>query len=174
MTGFSRQALLPVLFLSCIGITGCNAQAGDTANQQPQVAEASNISEAGLKLIPLSISSADSSTAKQHDFTVEVAGTREEQAQGLMFRKELALDKGMLFPFAESRRANFWMKNTIIPLDIIFIRADGSIESIAANTTPYSLDGVESGEPVTAVLELAGGRAAELGIEPGDIVKWSQ
>lgn len=172
MNGFSRQALLPVLFLSCVGITGCNAQAGDTASQQPQVAapQDKGVSEAGLKLIALTISSA----GKQHDFTVEVAGTREEQAQGLMFRKELAPDKGMLFPFAQSRMANFWMKNTLIPLDIIFIRSDGSIESIAANTTPYSLDGVESGEPVAAVLELAGGRAAELGIGPGDIVKWSQ
>src|SRR5690606_41637616 len=104
MTGFSRQALLPVLFLSCIGITGCNAQAGDTANQQPQVAETSNISEAGLKLIPLSISSADSSTAKQRDFTVAVAGTREAQAQGLMFRTALAPDTGMLLACADGRR----------------------------------------------------------------------
>ena len=172
MTGFSKQAILPVMLLSCAGITGCYAQAGDTGNTNAQAGSLQDetVSEAGLQLIPLTIISDD----KQHGFTVEVAGTAEEQAQGLMFRKELGPDKGMIFPFAESRMANFWMKNTIIPLDIIFIRSDGSIESIAANTTPYSLDGVESGEPVAAVLELAGGRAAELGIGPGDIVKWSQ
>lgn len=172
MTGFSKQAILPVILLSCVGITGCNAQAGDTANTgaQTDAVQDAAVSEVGLQLTTLTIASAN----KQHSFTVEVANTAEEQARGLMFRKELAPDKGMLFPFAQERMASFWMKNTIIPLDIIFIRGDGSIESIAANTTPYSLDSVESGEPVVAVLELAGGRAAELAIKPGDMVEWPQ
>ncbi|MEW4468702.1 DUF192 domain-containing protein [Parasphingorhabdus sp. JC815] len=170
MSGFFKQALLPVIIFSCAGITGCYAQAGDKGSAQEHLKQSTNVSEAGLRLVPLTISSGDS----QHDFTVELAGTAEEQARGLMFRRELAPDKGMIFPFAQERMANFWMKNTPIPLDIIFIRADGTIESIAANTTPYSLDPVESGEPVVAVLELAGGRAAELSIAPGDIVKWQQ
>ena len=172
MPGFLKQAILPVILLSCAGITGCNAQAGDTGSTSAQtdaVQEAA-VSEAGLQLTTLTIAS----DSKQHGFTVEVANTAEEQARGLMFRKELAPDKGMLFPFARERMASFWMKNTIIPLDIIFIRSDGSIESIAANTTPYSLDSVESSEPVAAVLELAGGRAAELAIKPGDMVEWPQ
>ena len=90
-----------------------------------------------------------------------------------MFRTELADNAGMIFPFPEPRIASFWMKNTVIPLDIIFIRANGTIESIADNTTPYSTIPVEAGEPVVAVLELRGGLAAELGIAAGDTVKWT-
>ena len=70
------------------------------------------------------------------------------------------------------RPASFWMKNTVIPLDMIFVRPDGTIARIAADTVPYSLDPVDSGEPVSAVLEIAGGRAAELGIAEGDKVSW--
>jgi uncharacterized protein len=107
-----------------------------------------------------------------HRFRVEMARTPDEQARGLMFRDRLDPDAGMLFPLGTPRVASFWMKNTLIPLDIIFIRADGSIESIAANTVPYSLAPVTSGEPVVAVFEIAGGRAAQLGIAPGDKVVW--
>ena len=89
-----------------------------------------------------------------------------------MNRSELAPDRGMIFPFDPPRGASFWMKNTLIPLDMIFVRADGSIANIAANTVPLSLEPVPSDGPVGAVLELAGGRAAELGIEPGDKVAW--
>lgn len=158
--------------MACVGTTGCSAQAGDARGSpsQSEVADAAKLSENGLRLVPLSISS----NGKQHDFTVELAATAEEQGRGLMFRTDLAPDRGMIFPFSRARMASFWMKNTVIPLDIIFVRNDGTIESIAANTTPYSLDPVESGEPVTAVLELAGGRAAELAIEPGDKVVWQQ
>jgi uncharacterized membrane protein (UPF0127 family) len=78
----------------------------------------------------------------------------------------------MVFPFEQPRYASFWMKNTLIPLDMIFVRADGSIANIEANTVPLSLQLVFSDEPVAAVLEIAGGRSAELGIQPGDKVKW--
>ena len=78
----------------------------------------------------------------------------------------------MIFPFEPARDASFWMKNTLIPLDMIFIRQDGSIANIAADTVPLSLDPVRSEGPVKAVLEIAGGRAAELGIKPGDKVNW--
>ncbi|MGZ8998616.1 MAG: DUF192 domain-containing protein [Allosphingosinicella sp.] len=125
--------------------------------------------DSGLELIPLEIRSG----GKVHRFTVEVARTEEEQAQGLMYRQSLAPDRGMLFPFSPPRPASFWMKNTFIPLDIIFVRADGSIARIADNTVPQSLEQVHVGEPVAAVLELAGGRAAELGISDSDKVSWS-
>lgn len=113
-----------------------------------------------------------SSHGKKHRFTVEVARTVEEQAQGLMYRSSLAPDRGMIFPFETPRQASFWMKNTLIPLDMVFIRADGSIANIEANTVPLSLQPVYSDGEVTAVLEIAGGRSAELGIAPGDKVKW--
>lgn len=89
-----------------------------------------------------------------------------------MNRQSLAPDRGMIFPFDEQRVASFWMKNTLIPLDMVFVRSDGSIANIEANTVPLSLEPVYSAEPVAAVLEIAGGRAAELGIKPGDKVKW--
>ena len=107
-------------------------------------------------------------------FCVEVARTEAEQAQGLMFRKSLAPNAGMIFPMTPPRFASFWMKNTLIPLDIIFIRADGSIARVAARTTPHSLAPVTSGEPVAAVFEIAGGRAAQLGIVAGDRVTWGR
>ena len=105
-------------------------------------------------------------------FKVEVARTPEQQEHGLMFRERLTPDGGMIFPFAPPRPASFWMRNTVIPLDLIFVRADGTIARIAANATPYSLETIESGEPVAAVLEIAGGRAAALGIAQGDVVRW--
>ena len=89
-----------------------------------------------------------------------------------MYRESLAPDRGMIFPHDQPRPASFWMKNTLIPLDIIFVRADGTIARIAANATPLSLTPIPSFEPVSAVLEIAGGRAAELGIEAGDRVEW--
>jgi uncharacterized protein len=104
---------------------------------------------------------------------VEVAHTVEEQARGLMFRTSLPADGGMIFPLSPPRFASFWMKNTLIPLDMIFIRSDGSIARIEPETVPHSLAPVPSGEVVGAVLELAGGRAAALGINEGDTVRWA-
>jgi hypothetical protein len=101
-----------------------------------------------------------------------VARNDAERAQGLMYRRELAADRGMLFDFEKVQPIGMWMKNTYIPLDMIFVRADGTIARIAAMTTPRSLDSVTSGEPVGAVLEIRGGRSAELGIKAGDKVIW--
>ena len=126
-------------------------------------------SPAGLEQVPLTIVT---TAGKTHRFTVEVARSEAQQAQGLMNRQTLAPDRGMIFPYATPVAASFWMKNTLIPLDMIFIRADGTIARIEANTVPLSLDPVSAGEPVTAVLELAGGRAAELGITAGAKVTW--
>lgn len=125
-------------------------------------------SPAGLEQVPLTITSG----TKTHRFTVELARTEEEQATGLMNRSTLSPDRGMIFPFEPPREASFWMKNTLIPLDMVFIRADGSIANIEANTVPLSLQPVYSDGPVAAVLEIAGGRSAELGIKAGDRVKW--
>ena len=89
-----------------------------------------------------------------------------------MNRSSLAPDRGMIFPFPAPKVASFWMKNTLIPLDIIFVRTDGTIANIAENTVPLDLNPVTSVEPVGAVLEIPGGRAAELGIGPGAKVEW--
>jgi len=127
---------------------------------------------AGLMEVPLTIRSANGEPKREHRFTVEVAASLEEQNAGLMYRRSLAPDRGMIFPYDPPQSVAFWMKNTLIPLDMIFIRADGTIARIVANTVPLSLEPVPAGEPVAAVLEIAGGRAAELGIREGDRVSW--
>ena len=117
-------------------------------------------------LEPLEVASKDG----VHIFAVELASTPEQQAQGLMYRKELPEGQGMLFDFRREQEATFWMKNTYVPLDMIFIRADGRIHRIAANTVPLSEALVSSGGPVRAVLEVVAGTAKKLGIAPGDRV----
>ena len=109
---------------------------------------------------------------KTHRFTVEVARTPEQQSYGLMNRQSLQPDRGMVFPYDPPQPVSFWMKDTYIPLDIIFIAPGGRISSIAENTVPLSLGPVVSTEPTEAVLEIAGGRSAELGIAAGDKVEW--
>jgi uncharacterized protein len=101
-------------------------------------------------------------------FEVELAQTPAERARGLMFRESLADDHGMLFDFGHPQEVAMWMRNTLIPLDILFIRSDGSISRIARDAHPLSDRVMESGDPVRAVLELRGGLTAERGIEPGD------
>ncbi|MDP3748171.1 MAG: DUF192 domain-containing protein [Phenylobacterium sp.] len=103
-------------------------------------------------------------------FLVEIADDEPERNRGLMYRKVMAPDRGMLFDFHTPREVAFWMKNTLIPLDIIYIQADGTVLSIARNTTPLSEAPIPSGGPILGVLELAGGRAAEIGLLPGDKV----
>ena len=90
-----------------------------------------------------------------------------------MFRQSLAPDHGMIFPFAKPVRATFWMKDTLIPLDLIFVRANGSIANIAANAKPMDRTILSSEGPIASVLEIDGGRAARLGIRVGDRVRWS-
>ncbi len=108
--------------------------------------------------------------AGEHTFRVEIADDPREQERGLMFRRSMADDEGMLFPYSTDRRASFWMRNTYIPLDIIFIEANGTIESIAERTTPLSEKSVRSKGPVRFVLEINGGLSDTLGIAPGDRV----
>lgn len=125
-------------------------------------------------ILTLTVNSANGA----HVFRIEQAKTAAEQERGLMFRTDLTPDGGMLFwPYPPEggapRVATFWMKNTPTPLDIVFIRPDRTIARIAENTVPFSEAPVPSGEPVAAVLELVGGRAAALGIAEGDRVSWS-
>lgn len=108
----------------------------------------------------------------RHIFTLEIADSPEMRMRGLMFRRELAPDRGMLFDFGPGESdVSMWMKNTYIPLDMMFIRADGLIRRIAENTTPLSERTIPSGGPVQGVLEVIGGTAARLGIAAGDRVE---
>jgi uncharacterized membrane protein (UPF0127 family) len=127
----------------------------------------SAVAPSGLQQIPLTIAS----SGRAHRFLVEVARTPEEQARGLMFRQSLEPDRGMLFPFDQPLDANFWMKNTFIPLDMIFIDRDRTIVAIET-ARPQSLEPVGAGQLVAAVLEIPGGRATQLGIRAGDKVTW--
>jgi uncharacterized membrane protein (UPF0127 family) len=116
---------------------------------------------------PLSITA---DNGKVYNFSVEQALTPQQQAYGLMFRPTVAADAGMLFPEVPTGPVQFWMKNTIAPLDIVFIGPDGKIISIAENAVPYSLKPISSGGPVAATLELQGGITATDDINVGDKV----
>jgi len=105
-----------------------------------------------------------------HPFLVELAVTPEETSRGLMFRRALPEGRGMLFDFIREQQVSFWMKDTPISLDIIFVRADGRIRRIASNTQPQSERPIPSRGPVRAVLEVIAGTAKKLGIAPGDRV----
>jgi uncharacterized membrane protein (UPF0127 family) len=130
------------------------------ADEQPQT---------GLRQVPLTIRSANG----EHSFVVQVAATEEQQERGLMFVPSLRPNAGMIFPYDPPQDIAFWMKHTLIPLDIIFVRSDGTIARI---TRAKALDETQlpAGEPVALVLEIRGGRAAELGIKEGDMVTWSR
>ena len=101
-------------------------------------------------------------------FTVEIADDGKERAQGLMFRDTLAPDAGMLFDYFEEQETSFWMQNTLIPLDMIFIGADGAVKNIHVNAKPLDTTGIPSGVPVRFVLEIPGGRSKEIGLAVGD------
>lgn len=125
----------------------------------------------GPRMEPLTIVSAN---GKQHVFEVEIADTPQSRETGLMFRAAMKPDHGMLFDMGATEVTYFWMKNTLIPLDILFIAPDGTIKTIHRNAHPQDLTPIGSGVPVSAVLELNGGRTKALGIAPGDKVLHSQ
>jgi uncharacterized membrane protein (UPF0127 family) len=130
------------------------------------VSRAAEAKTAAVKFEPLEIVTAQGRTR----FQVEVVDNDRTRAQGLMYRKSLAPDRGMLFDFKTPRDVSFWMRNTLIPLDMIFIRKDGRVLSIARNAVPHDETPVPSNGPVLGVLEVAGGRAAQIGVYPGDRV----
>ena len=158
--------------LAIVAVLGLGA--GGVAIQQGVFTRTPPTDAAAKALLPVTITSANGA----HVFQVERATTAAEQARGLMYRTDLKPDRGMLFaPYPAGgggpREANFWMKNTPSPLDIVYIRADKTIARIAENTVPFSEAPIPSGEPVAAVLEIMGGRAGELGIAEGDRVEWT-
>jgi uncharacterized membrane protein (UPF0127 family) len=144
----------------------CSPQAGGAAQSTQGAVALHPVS--GLEVIPLTIERG----GKRLAFRVEVARTAQEQARGLMFRTAMGADEGMIFPISPPRPASFWMRNTVIGLDLIFVGTDGRILNIAADAVPYDETSLKSIGPVKAVLELNAGRAAALGIVPGDKVVW--
>jgi hypothetical protein len=130
-------------------------------------AVAGDASARALRVEPLDIITAQG----VHHFKVEVADTPASRERGLMFRRHLAANQGMLFDFKTVQPVSFWMKNTLIPLDMVFVGADGRIVSIARNATPMSEAPISSAGPVLDVVELRGGRAAEIDAAPGDQVR---
>ncbi|MEO6040488.1 MAG: DUF192 domain-containing protein [Croceibacterium sp.] len=159
-----RAWLIP-LFLLIPACTPPAAQpAPAPANLMVQVHPQSGLPVISLRATPPG--------SPQHRFRVEVARSDAEQQRGLMFRTALGADEGMLFPYDPPQTVSFWMHNTVIPLDIIYIGADHKVLNIAANATPYSDESLPSAGPVSAVLELNGGRAKALGIAAGIVIEW--
>lgn len=148
---------------SALALGGCSGGGAAGKGDGP-------VAASGLQTVPLTITAGD----RVHRFTVEVAASEAEQARGLMGRTELGPNEGMIFPFRQPKFASFWMRNTLIPLDMFFIRADGSIDRIAENTIPNDETPIASGGEVAAVLELAGGSAARLGIDESAIIRWGE
>jgi uncharacterized membrane protein (UPF0127 family) len=105
-------------------------------------------------------------------FAAEIADSADERAQGLMFREHLAANEGMLFLYPAEKPVAFWMKNTPLPLDLIFIDGSGHIVHVAAMARPYDTTPISSNGAAKAVLEILGGSAGQLGIKPGDLVEW--
>jgi uncharacterized membrane protein (UPF0127 family) len=155
------------VFAIALALGSCSPRAAESAAPAAEASPAVH-PESGLPVIPLTVTHA----GKRHAFRVEVARTAAEQAKGLMFRTRMGADEGMIFPMNPPRPASFWMRNTVIPLDIIFIGKDRRILNIAANAVPYSETPLPSAGEAIGVLELNGGRAAVLGIGPGDRVDW--
>ncbi len=109
--------------------------------------------------------------AGPHPFKVEIAADDQSRETGLMFRKTMARDAGMMFDFHTPQEVSFWMENTILPLDMLFVRADGTIARVKENAVPYSRETIPSGEPVQFVIELNAGRAQALGIKEGGHIR---
>jgi uncharacterized membrane protein (UPF0127 family) len=141
---------------------------GLAALASPAMGQAPTQAQKKLPTVTLIITTHD---AKPYVFHVEVATTQVEQERGLMFRKSVAADGGMLFVSKGARESQMWMKNTLVPLDMVFIGADGRIKGIVENTVPESLAIIDSQVPVHATLELAGGTASRLDIRVGDKVQ---
>lgn len=121
----------------------------------------------GLSYQPLVV---ETQNGQKHHFDIELALTPKQQQMGLMFRKSMPDDYGMMFFFGQESAQFFWMKNTLIPLDMIFIKKDGRIHHIHKNAVPHSLKRIGSNGPISAVLEVNGGLTSRLGIKPGDQV----
>lgn len=155
LRGFSLWSLLAAFFWL----------AGSWAAIGP--AQAQTASPSLEKLI---IVSSQNGAGKENVFMVEVMRTVDERARGLMFRRYLPADRGMLFEFGVEAPVAMWMKDTFIPLDMLFIKKDGTISSMALNTEPHSTRTIGTSEAIWSVLEVNAGTALRLGIKPGDVV----
>ena len=155
--------------VAALALCACSSNASEGTPATTAAAESARHAVSGLPVIPLGVTHG----GKRHEFRVEVARSREEQGKGLMFRTAMGADEGMIFPENPPRVPSFWMRNTVIPLDIIYIGLDGRILNIAANAVPYDETPLTAAGPSSGVLELNGGRAAQLGIKPGDKVTWT-
>ena len=163
--GSGHSALVWPILLA-LALTACKAQ-----DAEPAAAASSDAAvhpTSGLRIIPVTITHA----GKAHVFKAELAQSPQDQAKGLMFRTALGPDEAMLFPFDPPKAASFWMRNTVIPLDLVFVAPDGRVTNIAAQAQPYDESKLKSAGVVKAVLEILGGRAKELGVAPGDVVGW--
>ncbi len=157
-----------IAMTACLLLAACSPQSAAEGTPVAVAAERAVHPVSGLAVVPLTVTNGK----KTHTFQVEVAATPLDQAKGMMFRTRMGPDEGMIFPRDGYAQASFWMKNTPLSLDIIFVGTDGRISNIAANTVPYSLESITSDGIAAAVLELRAGRAAELGIVPGYKVEW--
>lgn len=153
--------------LLAAALLACSPQPAAEATPKAEASEPARHPVSGLQVIPLTVTTA----AGPRRFMVEVAATAAEQQKGLMFRTAMGPDEGMIFPNSPPQPRSFWMKNTVIPLDIIYIGPDRRVLNIVSGE-PYSTTSLPSAGPVINVLELVAGRSAELGIKPGDAVAW--
>ncbi|HET6609110.1 MAG TPA: DUF192 domain-containing protein [Rhodopila sp.] len=151
-----KRRLVLTLAASLLTV-GAYAQSSDPKGPQPELPKE--------KLVIVS------HDGKEHVFNVEMATTTDQQTVGEMFRKSIPEDGGMLFDWGRPQPTEMWMKNTLVPLDMIFINNNGTIRSIAENTVPHSLAVIDAGGPVRATLEVNAGTTAKLGIQVGDTVK---
>lgn len=156
MTILARSAVLGGLVLLALGLAAAGAAWG----------------QAGLVSFENAEMSIETTEGVRHGFRIELAETSRQQQQGLMFRRSLASDAGMLFIYRPRQRVSMWMKNTVIPLDMLFIAEDGRIVKIVERTVPLSLTTISSDRPVRAVLELNGGTVSRLGISTGDRARY--
>ncbi|HZH26946.1 MAG TPA: DUF192 domain-containing protein [Azospirillaceae bacterium] len=149
MSSILRAGILGLLFLAASLVSPASAQ---------------------QQIFPRSTLTIETQSGQRFPFAVELALTPAQQAQGLMFRESMADNAGMLFVNPTERPVSFWMMNTLIPLDMVFIDRTGRIVRIHENAVPHDTTPIPSGQPVLAILEINGGLSRRLGIRPGDRV----
>ena len=155
-----NKIIAALAVISMAGMTGACAQL--------QASDVEQVQNQDLAIIPVTFVTEEDDLT----FTMELAKSEREQAIGLMNRTELGERSGMVFPFSPPRQASFWMKNTLIPLDLIFVDTQDRIVRIAHNAQPHDLTPISSGVPVAAVIEIQGGLSQKLGITEGSTVKY--
>ncbi len=162
MRGLRMRFSKLLAFLFCFALSALGAPALTDAARAQSAAQAPAATTEPLEIVTAS---------GAHAFAVEVMRTDEERGRGLMFRRFMPADRGMLFDFKTEQPVLMWMKNTYIPLDMIFISRSGTVTHVAANTEPMSERTISSGPPAYAVLEVNAGVTAKIGLKPGDEVR---